>query len=247
MHTCLKYRLWKIVLCLLLSSLSATAIPYIWNVKESTYITFIVLWTTVTKFQWLSHPCTYLHTSSEYYQVIPPADLQEWEQHEATGTLFPGSSPVFTVSVLLTSILYSMRLMLGRTVADPEKWKERWLKWPPQNFLLIKYSLGHVNCFVSIHMLLQLSVFYCHHEEPCLSDWFASHHTLGLKERFVQVNQRVLKQWHCTPKGPPIHLPGSALGGAQYATNTGEVGVLQLAAQSPASSRIEHRFNNSTQ
>ena len=97
--------------------------------------------------------------------------------------------------------------MLGRTVADPEKWKEGWLKWPPPNFLLIKYSLGHVNCFVSIHMLLQLSVFYSHHEEPCLSDWFASHHTLGLKEWFVQVNQRVLKQWHCTPKGPPIHLP----------------------------------------
>ena len=28
---------------------------------------------------------------------------------------------------------------------------------------LINYSLGHVNCFVS--MLLQLSVFYHHHEE----------------------------------------------------------------------------------
>ena len=53
----------------------------------------------------------------------------------------------------------------------------------------------HVNCFVSIHVLLQLSVFYHHREEneasyavwlscskifclPCLSDWFASHHTL---------------------------------------------------------------------
>jgi len=35
---------------------------------------------------------------------------------------------------------------------------------------LVKYSLGHVNCFVSIHKLLQLSVFYHHHEEPCLSD-----------------------------------------------------------------------------
>ena len=29
---------------------------------------------------------------------------------------------------------------------------------------------------------------------PCLSDWFASHHTLCLQEWFVQVNQRGLKQ-----------------------------------------------------
>ena len=32
-------------------------------------------------------------------------------------------------------------------------------------FWLIKYSVGHVNCFVSIHVLLQLSVFYHYHEE----------------------------------------------------------------------------------
>ena len=53
--------------------------------------------------------------------------------------------------------------------ADPEKWMGRWLKWRTkavqQNFWLINYSLWHVNCFVSIHMLLQLSVFYHHHEE----------------------------------------------------------------------------------
>ena len=45
----------------------------------------------------------------------------------------------------------------------------RWLKWhaegAQQNFWLINYSLGHVNRFVSIHVLLQLSVFYHHHEE----------------------------------------------------------------------------------
>ena len=55
-----------------------------------------------------------------------------------------------------------------RTGADPEKWKEGWLKWHAkgvsQNFQ-IKYSLGHVICFVPIHVLLQLSVFYHHHEE----------------------------------------------------------------------------------
>ena len=33
-----------------------------------------------------------------------------------------------------------------------------------RNFWLINYSLGQVNCFVSIHVLLQLS-FYHHHEE----------------------------------------------------------------------------------
>ena len=32
-------------------------------------------------------------------------------------------------------------------------------------FWLINYSLGYANCFVSIRMLLQLSVFYHHHEE----------------------------------------------------------------------------------
>ena len=47
---------------------------------------------------------------------------------------------------------------------------------------------------MSTHMLLQLSVFYHHHEELCLSDWFASRHTLCLQEWFVEVNQRVLKQ-----------------------------------------------------
>ena len=82
----------------------------------------------------------------------------------------------------------------------------------PQNFSQINYSCRHVNWFVvSIHVLLQLSVFYHHHEEneasyavwlSCLNmlsflwvpDWFASHHTLCLQECFVQVNQRVLKQ-----------------------------------------------------
>ena len=49
-----------------------------------------------------------------------------------------------------------------RLEADPEKWKERLLKWRAlraRNFRLINYSLGH---FVSIHVLLQLSVFYQH-------------------------------------------------------------------------------------
>ena len=83
----------------------------------------------------------------------------------------------------------------------------------PQNFWQINYSYRHVNWFVvSIHVLLQLSVFYHHHEQNeasyivwlscskcllialCLSDWFASHHTLCLQGWFVQVNQRVLKQ-----------------------------------------------------
>ena len=32
-------------------------------------------------------------------------------------------------------------------------------------FSLLIYSLGHVKCSVSVHMLLQLSVFYHHHEE----------------------------------------------------------------------------------
>ena len=39
------------------------------------------------------------------------------------------------------------------------------IKGTQQNFWLINYSLGHVNCFVSIHVLMQLSVFYHHHEE----------------------------------------------------------------------------------
>ena len=67
-------------------------------------------------------------------------------------------------------------------------------------FSVNHYSLGCVICFVSVHVLLQLSVFYHHHEEneasyavwlfalnmliilclPCLSDWFASHHTLWM-------------------------------------------------------------------
>ena len=113
--------------------------------------------------------------------------------------------------------------------ANPEKWMGRWLKWRTKdvqrNFWLIKYSLGHVNCFVSIHVLLQLSH---HHEENeasyavwlnmliivCLSDWFASHHTLCLQEWFVQVNQRRLKHGDGTPKGGRVATqftpPGSA-------------------------------------
>ena len=41
---------------------------------------------------------------------------------------------------------------------------------------LINYSLGHVNCFVSIHVLLQLSVFYHHHEdnEASYAVWLSS-------------------------------------------------------------------------
>ena len=64
--------------------------------------------------------------------------------------------------------------------ADPEKWKERWLKWRTKgvsrNFQLINYSLGCVSCFVSIHVLLQLSVFYHHHEEneASYADWLSS-------------------------------------------------------------------------
>ena len=49
---------------------------------------------------------------------------------------------------------------------------------------------------------------------PCLSDWFASHHTLSFQEWFVQVNQRGLKQrilwklhtqggWLATQFSPP--------------------------------------------
>ena len=65
--------------------------------------------------------------------------------------------------------------------------------------------------FLVQHMLIIL----------CLSDWFASHHTLCLQEWFVQVNQRVLKEeyyGHCTPGGgwlatqftPILHpTPGS--------------------------------------
>ena len=75
--------------------------------------------------------------------------------------------------------------------AGPEKWKQRWLKWcaegAARNFQLIKYLLEHFNCFASIHVVLHLSVFYHHHEEPCLSDWFASHHTLGLQEWFTRM------------------------------------------------------------
>ena len=86
-----------------------------------------------------------------------------------------------------------------------------------RNFWLIKYSLGHGNCFVSIHVLLQLSVFYQHHEEPCLSDRFASHHAPCLHEWFVQVNQsvqtkNVMDTAH--PRGVashPIHPPDQPL------------------------------------
>ena len=75
---------------------------------------------------------------------------------------------------------------------------------------IAKFSVNHyllvcVICFVSFHVVLQLSVFYHHDEEnianyavwhffsgifslnmliilclPCLSDWFASHHTLWM-------------------------------------------------------------------
>ena len=71
--------------------------------------------------------------------------------------------------------------------------------------------LGHVNCFVSsmcscscqcsttiMKRMKQATLFgflvLNMLNIPCLSDWFASHHTLCLQEWFVQVNQRVLKQ-----------------------------------------------------
>ena len=109
--------------------------------------------------------------------------------------------------------------------------KERWLKWSAKdtlgNFWLINYSLGHVNCLVWIHVLLQLSVFYHHHHEneasyavwlscfslPCLSNGFTSHHTLCLQEWFVQVNQRVIKErilW-------TLHIQGGGGGGGWLA------------------------------
>ena len=110
----------------------------------------------------------------------------------------------------MTFVTYPTKLS-GR--GCPEKWKERQLKWRAkgawQNFQLIN---GCVNCFVSIHVLLQcyttimkrmkqatlfgffavnMLIILC---LPCLNDWFASHHTLCLQEWFVQVNQRMLKQ-----------------------------------------------------
>ena len=73
------------------------------------------------------------------------------------------------------------------------KWRA---KGVARNFRLIKCALGHVNCFVSIHVLLQLSVFYHHHEEPC-QEWFVQ----------VNLNNTQTKNYrYCTPKGA-IHSP----------------------------------------
>ena len=71
----------------------------------------------------------------------------------------------------------------------------------------MNYSLGCVNCFVSIHVLLQLSVFYHHHEEneASYADWLSCSKyveftlDLHLIIHFVHKNglfknQRVLKQ-----------------------------------------------------
>ena len=119
---------------------------------------------------------------------------------------------IFIKNDIITGIRDDI-IFIENAGADPEKWKERWLKWGAEGTVWnFKYSLGHVNCFASIHMLLQLSVFYHHHEAPCLSDWFGSHDTLCLQEWFVQVNQRVLKQrilWtlHTQGRAPNPPLP----------------------------------------
>ena len=70
--------------------------------------------------------------------------------------------------MMCTNVAVSLLGMQTNPGADPEKLKERWLKWcakAPSEFLVINYSLGRVNCFVSIHVLLHLSVFYHHHKE----------------------------------------------------------------------------------
>ena len=103
--------------------------------------------------------------------------------------------------------------------ADPEKWKERWLKWRTkgvlQNFQLINYSLGHFialcqsMCFCSCKcstiimkrmkqatlfgfLVLKCSLFI-------LSVWLICITLLvkmvcSSKSESVQVNQRVLKE-----------------------------------------------------
>ena len=70
--------------------------------------------------------------------------------------------------------------------------------------------------FFALNMLIILCL-------PCLSDWFASHHTLCLQESSIQVNQRVFKQlvlstlhiqggWLATQSTPPLEWGGEAEG-----------------------------------
>ena len=91
-------------------------------------------------------------------------------------------------------------------------------KGVPWNFRLINYSLGCVNCFVLIHVLLQLSVFYIPPSWrewsklcclafvlsilclPCLSDWFASHHFCLQECLFLHTQGRWLAT-QSTPRG----------------------------------------------
>ena len=70
----------------------------------------------------------------------------------------------------------------------------RWLKWRAEgvqwNFCLINYSLGHVNCLVSIHVLLLLSVFYHHHKEneASYAVWFSC-------SKYVDYSLFTLSEW----------------------------------------------------
>ena len=113
-----------------------------------------------------------------------------------------------------------------------------------RNFWLINYSLGHVNCFVSIHVLLQLSVFYHHHEENeasyavwlscskyvdyslsewliCISSntWFTrmvcSSKSESAQTKNVMETPNPRGGWLATQSTPPS--PGSAPGTACYA------------------------------
>ena len=152
---------------------------------------------------------------------------QQNYETEAMG-LTPNSSEVSYVC------LWSFELPMPYlyTGADPEKYKEGWLIHTQRNFQLINYSLGCINWFVSIHMLLQLSVFYHRHEEHeasyafwlfcskyrLLSEWLICaswHHTLFFT-RIVSSRKKESAQTknqyygHCTMASHPIHPPGSA-------------------------------------
>ena len=69
------------------------------------------------------------------------------------------------VLVFISLAKYTKPIAPVQIRADPENPKERWLNSYAAKFWLMNYSLGCVNLFVSIYMLLQLSVFYHHHEE----------------------------------------------------------------------------------
>ena len=92
---------------------------------------------------------------------------------------------------------------LVRAGADPEKWKERWLKWCTKgavgNFWLINYSLGYVSCLCQstcscscqcsttiVKRMKQATLFgflvLNMLSLPCLSNGFVSHHLLCLQE-----------------------------------------------------------------